>query len=100
VEQPYTVNQIREIITPIARAHGVGSVSLFGSYASGTADGSSDVDLKIEKGEVRSLFQLCGLRLAFEDALQLPVDLVTSESSDQEFLKQIGKEEVLLYRNT
>ena len=98
MERPYTVNRIREIITPIARAYGVRSVALFGSYAAGTADGSSDVDLKIEKGKVSSLFQLCGLRLAFEDALQLPVDLVTSESSDRAFLERIGKEEVLLYR--
>ena len=100
MEAPYTVDRIREIITPIARAYGVRSVALFGSYAVGKADGSSDVDLKIEKGEVRSLFQLCGLRLAFEDALQLPVDLVTSESNDQAFLERIGREEVLLYRKT
>jgi predicted nucleotidyltransferase len=98
MDRPYTIDRIREIVAPIAQAHGVQSVALFGSYAVGTADGSSDVDLKIEKGEVRSLFQLCGLRLAFEDALQLPVDLVTSESGDREFLEQIGKEEVLLYR--
>lgn len=96
---PYSIDELRHIISPIARAHGVKSVSLFGSYSKGTASGCSDVDLKIEKGQLRSLFQLSGFRLAVEDALKLPVDLVTSESSDRAFLDMIRKDEVMLYRD-
>ncbi len=96
---PYSIDELRHIISPIARAHGVKSVSLFGSYSKGTASGRSDVDLKIEKGRLRSLFQLSGFRLAVEDALKLPVDLVTSESSDRAFLDMIRKDEVMLYRD-
>ncbi len=96
---PYSIEELRAIVAPIARAHGVASVSLFGSYSRGTADAHSDVDLKIEKGALRSLFQLSGFRLAVEDALKLPVDLVTSEASDRSFLDTIQKEEVLLYRD-
>ena len=55
---PYTIEELRRIITPIAQAHGLRSVSLFGSYSKGTARRGSDVDLKIEKGGVMSLFQL------------------------------------------
>ena len=95
----YTVNEIRNIVSPIAQKHGVQSVSLFGSYSKGTATADSDVDLKIEKGALRSLFQICGFRLAVEEALDLPVDLVTTESSDLGFLESIAKDEVLLYRN-
>ena len=96
----YTVNEIRSIVSPIAQKHGVQSVSLFGSYSKGTATADSDVDLKIEKGALRSLFQICGFRLAVEEALDLPVDLVTTEASDLAFLESIAKDEVLLYRNT
>ena len=96
----YSIEDIRRIITPIAQQHGVASVSLFGAYSKGTASFASDVDLKIEKGRIRSLFQLCDFRLAVEDALKLPVDLVTSESSDHAFLDMIKDEEVLLYRNS
>ena len=96
---PYSIEELRNIVSPIARAHGVASVSLFGSYAKGSADTGSDVDLKIDKGALRSLFQLCGFRLAVEDALKLPVDLVTSDSSDKSFLDMIQKDEVVLYRN-
>ena len=72
---PYSIDELRQIIAPIAREHGVESVSLFGSYSKGTASTSSDVDLKIEKGQLRSLFQLSGFRLAVEDALKLPVEI-------------------------
>ena len=95
----YTIEELRTLITPIARQHGVQSVSLFGSYSRGTANAGSDVDLKIEKGQLRSLFQICGFRLAVEDALKLPVDLVTSTGSDKAFLDMIAKDEVVLYRN-
>ena len=94
---PYSIEELRSIVSPIAQAHGVKSVSLFGSYARGSADAHSDVDLKIEKGALHSLFQLCGFRLAVEDALKLPVDLVTNDASDPSFLDMIAKDEVLLY---
>ena len=94
----YTIDELRNIITPIAVEHGVDSVSLFGSYAKGSATDESDVDLKISKGKIKSLFQLTGFRLDVEDALKLPVDVVTETSSDKAFLNMIAKDEVLLYR--
>ena len=60
----YSIDELRRIIAPIASAHGVESVSVFGSYSRGNATANSDVDLKIEKGHLRSLFQLSGFRLA------------------------------------
>ena len=73
---------------------------LFGSYARGDAHTDSDVDLKVDKGNLRSLFQLAGFRLDVEDALNLPVDLVTSDASDRRFLENIEKDEVLLYQQS
>ena len=99
MESRYTINQIRDIVVPIAIQHGVKSVSLFGSYASNRATAESDVDLKIEKGQLKSLLDLSRFRLAVEDALRLPVDLVTTQCSDVDFLREIEKDEVLLYRN-
>ena len=99
MEGHYTISQIRNIVVPIAIQHGVKSVFLFGSYASQQATADSDVDLKIEKGALKSLLDLSRFRLAVEDALQLPVDLVTTQCSDAAFLKDIEKGEVLLYRN-
>lgn len=99
MERLYTVNQIKDIVVPIAMRHGVKSVSLFGSYATNHATADSDVDLKIEKGQLKTLLDLSRFRLADEDALQLPVDLVTTQCSDSDFLRDIEIDEVLLYRN-
>lgn len=99
MEGRYSVSQIRDIVVPIAIAHGVESASLFGSYASDRANARSDVDLKIEKGRLKSLFDLSRFRLELEDALMLPVDLVTTQCTDPEFLSEIEKGEVLLYRS-
>ena len=96
--KPYTIDQIRDIVSPIAREHGVSSVALFGSYATGKANADSDIDLKIEKGKLRSLYQICALRLALEDALNLPVNLITSESSDKVFLSSIANDEIMIYQ--
>jgi len=93
----YTIQELKNIISPIAREHGVKSVSLFGSYSKGNAVPGSDVDLMVEKGKLRTLFELCGFRLAVEDALGCSVDLVTSDASDPAFLEMIRKDEVLLY---
>lgn len=46
----YSIDEPRHIIKPIAHAHGVKSVSLFGSYSRGEASANNDVDLEIEKG--------------------------------------------------
>ena len=97
---PYTLEQIRQLIKPIADAYGVKKVSVFGSYSRGTASDQSDLDLLISKGKIRSLFQLSGFRLAIEDALRLPVDLVTSEANDRAFLSLIAPDEVTIYEST
>ena len=91
-------DEIRNIVTPITQQYGVGSLYLFGSYSKGIANEKSDVDVHVDKGKIRTLFALTGFRLALEDALKLPVDLITSDISDKEFLKGIADEEVLLYR--
>ena len=96
----YTIDELKRFIVPIAQQYGVDSISLFGSYSRGTSTPDSDVDLKIEKGALKSLFQICGFRLAVEDALRLPVDLVTNDASDPDFLNGIARDEVLLYRKT
>lgn len=95
----YTVDEIRECITPIAKEFGVERVYLFGSYARGDATENSDLDFRIDKGKIRGYFALGGLYNRLSDALSKPVDLVTTESLDETFINHISSEEVLLYAN-
>ena len=49
----YTIDEIRAIASPIAKSHGVAALYLFGSYARGDATSESDLDFRIEKGQIR-----------------------------------------------
>ena len=46
-----TIEDIRQQIAPICRKYGVRAVYLFGSYAKGTANENSDVDLLVFSNE-------------------------------------------------
>jgi len=93
----YTIEEIRAIVKPIARKYGVARVYLFGSYARGDITENSDVDLRVDKGTLKGMFALCGLYTEIEEALQIKVDLLTTGSLEEDFLRKIQKEEVLLY---
>ena len=91
------LSDIRNAATELGKRYGAERIYLFGSYARGDAASDSDVDLRIDKGKIRGLFALSGLHLALENRLGTKVDLLTSDSLDDEFLDRIRMEEVLLY---
>ena len=91
-----TIEEIRDKVKPIADAYGVERIYLFGSYARGEATAESDLDFRVDKGKVRG-FAFGGLINALLEAFDKKVDVVTTASLDQEFLKHIAAEEVLLY---
>ena len=97
----YSIDEIRDIITPISKLHGVDKVFLFGSYARGDATASSDVDLCVDAPALRGLFALGGLYADLEDALSKRIDVVTTGSlkynKDEAFLENLRKDRVLLY---
>ena len=75
----YSIDEIRAITSPIAAFYGIKSLSLFGSYARGTATESSDIDLLIdtEGTDIKSLLSLAAVYCDLEEALAKPVDLLT-----------------------
>jgi len=105
--RPYTIDEIRRRITPVAEKYGLPAVYLFGSYARGEAREDSDIDLIVEiRGtSIRGMFALSGLCDELEKALEAPVDLITVGSLEQptsrkgqlHFRENIRKERVTLY---
>ena len=81
----YTVHELRDMVTPIAVKYGLKGVSLFGSYARGTASEESDVDLIIDTTgtPIRSLLQVAGIHEELERTLRKNVDLLTVSSLTQ-----------------
>ena len=96
-EKVYTIEELQSRISPIAIQYGVERVYLFGPYAKGCATADSDIDLRIDKGRLRGLFALSGMRLDICSALDKDVDLLTTNSLDKEFLGRIHGDEVLIY---
>jgi len=97
----YSIDEIKDIIAPIAQQYGVNKVYLFGSYARGMATTSSDVDLCVDAPALRGLFALGGLYADFEDALGKKLDMVTTSAlrnhSDAVFVENLQKDQVLIY---
>ena len=92
----YTVTDIQRIVAPIAARYGVERMTLFGSYARGENTSESDIDLRVDKGQVRGL-QMAFLLTELEDALKIKVDLLSTSALDDAFLSSIRGEERLLY---
>ena len=92
----YSIQELKDIVNPVAQKYGAERVYLFGSYARQDMTESSDVDLRIDKGSIRGL-ALAGLLVDLEDALGLKVDLIPTSSLDRQFLASIQEDEVLLY---
>ena len=91
------IDEIKKIVVPIAYSYGVRRLYLFGSYAKGTANEKSDVDLLVEKGKPMSLLKLSGMRQMVQEALNLSVDLVTTAGIGEDFRREIAGTEILLY---
>ena len=93
----YTLSEIKTIVSRLARQYGAERIYLFGSYARGEATPKSDLDFRIDKGQLRSLFQLSGMQLALENGFQKDLDLLTTQMLTPQFLNDIRPEEVLIY---
>ena len=73
------IDEIREVVAPLCREHGVRRLDAFGSTARGSASATSDVDLLVEfvepdRSPAKRFF---GLLHGLEDLLGRPVDLLT-----------------------
>ena len=93
----YSVDEIKRIVEPIAKAYEVENVYLFGSYARGNATPDSDVDLRVDKGKLKGLFKLGAMYSDLEEQLGKKLDLLTTGALEEEFLQRIAPEEILIY---
>ena len=90
------LQNIKDIVSGIASKYGAERVYLFGSYARGEAGADSDIDLRIDRGNVKGL-AMGGILVDLEDALGKNVDLVSTKCLRRDFLESIKNEEILLY---
>ena len=96
-----TINQIKEIVKPIAEKYGLEAVYLFGSQARGEASPESDYDFYVKRGKMRDLFELSGLFIDLKVALGKEVDIVLEPVSkrtlDDYLVEGINRDSILIY---
>lgn len=89
------LNQIEKIL----KERNVSKASIFGSYARGDADDSSDIDLLVEPAK-KSLFELAGIKMDLENALNKKFDVLTynglNYSRDTGFKERVLKEHMII----
>ena len=94
----YILDEIRSIANPIARRYNIAALYLFGSYARGEATAESDLDFRVDRGQLTDLLELGGLYSDLEEGFsQKKLDVLTTRMLSPDFLAQIQQEEVLIY---
>jgi len=103
----YTIDEIRQIVSPIVQKYRIPTLYLFGSYARGDATEDSDIDFLVDTAgtDLTSLLRLGALYCELEEAFGKRIDLLTvgavmqkSEMpSDKKFKDAILKERVCLH---
>jgi len=81
-----TIEEIRQITTPVFKEFGVEYAGVFGSVSRGEDRKDSDIDLLVRLGKSTGMFQYMRLINGLESCLQRKVDLVTEKSLNK-FMK-------------
>ena len=93
----YDIAEIKDIATSVAKEYGVKKIALFGSYANGRQLETSDIDLVIDKGNIKGYFMFCGFVNALEQAFGTHVDVLTYNAIKQSYICNAINDEVVLY---
>ena len=93
----HTIDELRSIVSNIAMQYGVKKVALFGSYSVGNQTADSDIDLLIDKGEIKGFFMMNRFINSLQDKLNKDVDVITYSSLERSLIKDSVKNEVILY---
>ena len=96
-DKVYSIEEIKAIAEPIARRYNIGALYLFGSYARGEANAQSDLDFRVDRGNLTDMLELGGLYSDLEESFQKKLDVLTTQMLSPEFLNRIQPEEVLVY---
>ena len=90
------INEKREEIIRIAKAHGATSIRIFGSYSRGEERPGSDIDLIVELEPGRSLLDVIAMKQEIEDIVHKKVDVVTEAALSPYIRDDILQEAVAL----
>lgn len=93
----YTIDQLKTMLVPVFRLHGVRRAVLFGSYGKGQANKESDIDLLVDSS-LKGL-RFVGLMEDVRSAVDKDIDMldISHIETNSEIDDEIKKTGVLLY---
>jgi len=91
------IENISDIIKPVAKKYNLTSVWLFGSYTKQFQKTDSDIDILVKTEDVAEGFKIAEVKFALEEALNKKVDIVTTGSIKGSLLEDEDLGEVLIY---
>ncbi len=84
------LNEIKTVVEKIAKTYSIKKVSLFGSYADGSADENSDVDMLVEFSTPNvSLLTMLNIKYDIQARLLKEVDLIHAPIESTALIKPI-----------
>ena len=94
----FTLENINRLVKPLADKYRVKEIYLFGSYARGEADESSDLDFLVFGGENFKHTLIFSLAEELRAALKKNVDVfeISEINQESDFYKRIIREKVLI----
>ncbi|MDR0509211.1 MAG: nucleotidyltransferase domain-containing protein [Candidatus Methanoplasma sp.] len=94
-----SIEDLRELLVPIARRYNVDRVVLFGSSARGDAAADSDYDFCIDPGSVKSAVTFGHLYMDIRHAIGKEVDVISRNALEKgsEFLLNVERDGVVIY---
>jgi len=91
------LEEIKRKALPILKEAGVRRSAIFGSYVRGEAKKGSDIDILVDLPRGKTLFDLAGLQIDLEKALNKKIDLVTYNSLHPLLKDRILAEQIQIY---
>ena len=88
------IERIKTKLIPLLKKNNVSRAGIFGSYARGEQNKSSDVDLLIEINKGMGLIEFISFKMLLEKATKKRIDLVEYQSIRREMKDRILNEEI------
>ena len=103
----FSIDELKQKITPIAQKYDLRAVYLFGSYARNEATEQSDVDILVDRAgsKIKGMFDMGALYEELSASVGKQIDLVTMQTLEQQstrertplFVSNVEAERVKIY---
>lgn len=86
----FSIDELKQKITPIAQKYDLRAVYLFGSYARNEATEQSDVDILVDRAgsKIKGMFDMGALYEELSASVGKQIDLVTMQTLEQQSTRQ------------